>query len=448
LLAACTDTAATPTAPPDAFGPTPSIEDPTPTTVPRPKPTTTADVQRAIIYPVDPVTLDALPGYEPMLMKDWVWGRPSPNGEYFAAAVGDDTGVSSEIRLIDVPNWKQVGSWLEMAQSEIVVSDDGSMYFLLQSGADLLTLRPGMSESEAIAEIPVAFSPWGGAAMLDESFATFGSRYEAEAGLEHLFIVVADPESGAVTTVHLPDVRVGTLDPTNQEPWSGYLWASPAVVFDGDGGRVLVIHADRDVVTEVDLESGSSVEHVLATGDTETPMTETSLLSRSAQLSPDGSTLYVASQRGDIVVTDDGWTYNQSPAGLLVIDTGTWEIISRLDGTVGDVHLSPSGDTLLAWGYTSVEDASTYQMTSSGLYLLGAMTLATISFHPATSTDQWYGPFSFNEAAGVGYVSTWSGRPRIDVVDLATGDYVAFEEGGEYIEMLGSIGVISKVISG
>jgi hypothetical protein len=359
--------------------------------------------------------------------------------------VGDDNG-GSEIRLIDVPSWEQVGSWMEAPSSDLLVDDKGKVYFLRSfSNTELRAVRPGSSDSDLIAELPPSFWSWGSGSLIDGSFTTFGERFEGENTVGS--VVIADPASGEVSIIDLPEVHVGSLDPTNQEPWSGYLWASPSVSYDLERGRILLVHNDRDAVTEFNVDSGSAVTHELGAGASGPPLSSTSLFNRSAALSPSGATLYVASQRSEIVFADDGWSHIQTPLGVMAVDTETWEITARLVESVGEAYLSPDGQTLLGWGSDGVETESSYSITSAGLYVVAASTLDVIAHHPPEATDQWYGPFSFNEAAGVGYVSTWPQRATILVVDLDSGEIVTSHEGGDYVEMLGSIGVMSKVVS-
>ncbi|MGH8870397.1 MAG: hypothetical protein ACRDWS_00250, partial [Acidimicrobiia bacterium] len=105
FLGACTRANTEATAPPDVFAPTPSIEgEPVPSTPP-------PDVEKVEIFPVDPRTLEALPGYLPMPMGDWTSGVSSPNGRWLALYYGDDTGFNNGTRLVDVLAWDLVAEW-------------------------------------------------------------------------------------------------------------------------------------------------------------------------------------------------------------------------------------------------------------------------------------------------------------------------------------------------
>jgi hypothetical protein len=442
-LVACTEAVVEPTAPPGVFAPTPRIEgESAPTTGPRPQPTTTMNVDRAAIARVDPYTLELLPFLAPIPMGDSVSGQSSPSGTYFAATAWDDTSGAAEIHLIDVESWGERGSWREAIESELTVDDTGTVYFI--NLGQLRRLSPGMSESQPVADLPDEFYPWenrlGGGRYL-----AFGARFEPSVGLEVASVVVAEIETGEVTNIDLPGIRIGNLEPANSEPWSGYLYASPAFVFDVSGTRGLVVHADRDVVTEVDLPTGRLIDHRFSPEGPNGPIDPTRmLLQRSAALSPSGTRLLVATRQLQLDATEEPWTVTITPLGLMTIDTTTWEISSRLDEPIGEVDLSPDGETALAWGWTSTEGDQRYDMTSHGLYVLNGEPLQVLVHHPPGESDQWIGSLSFNQDAGVGYVTNWGQGPGnwVDVIELGSGQILASSTGDDYRQMFGSIGVM------
>jgi hypothetical protein len=442
-LVACTEAVVEPTAPPGVFAPTPRIEgESAPTTGPRPQPATTIDVDRAAIARVDPYTLKPLPFLAPIPMGDSVWGQPSPNGAYFAATAWDDTSGAGEIRLIDVEAWEERGSWREAADSELTVDDAGTVYFT--RFGKLRELDSGMRTSQPVADLPDQFHPWedrlGGSRYL-----AFGARFEPSVGLEIASVVVAEIETGQVTNIDLPGIRIGNLEPDNAEPWAGYLYAAPAFLIDNEGRRGLMIQADRDIVSEVDLESGSVTDHRFSPEGPDGSIDPTRMmLQRSAALSPDGTRLYVATRQLQLDATEETWTVTVTPLGLLTVDTTTWEISSRLDEPIGEVYLSPDGETALAWGWTSTESDQMHEMTSHGLYVLSGEPLQVLVHHPPGEQDQWLGPISFNLVAGLGYVTNWGqGYGNwVDVIDLGSGQILASSTGDDYRQMFGSIGVL------
>ena len=438
ILAACTESATPPqpTAPPDAFAPTPTIG---PSTTTRPAPTTTVDVERAVIQRVDPHTLEPLPGFEPIAMGDGFWGsRPSPSGRYFGVTVSHDNGLN-EIRLIDVEEWQQVASWAEYADSEIQVTDDATLYFL--RGEQVRLLSPGDTNSQIVGDLPSGSSTWAGPeASPNGRFNFVGTRSLGSDGTQEAFVSIVDPSTGQVTQVDLPEVRVGAVDPVSQGPWAGYLYNSPSFSWDRGANRLLAVHAHEDVVSEVDLGSGVATEHDFP-GPGVDPSTGTR---RWSTLSPEGGVLYVSSTDVTLIEDDDTWSVTTTPAGVVAVDTDTWEVVARTDAPISDIHLSPAGDRLVASGYETEEGQLVYRTNSSGLFLLDPTDLSTLAHLEPESPDQGYWPITFNEDAGVAYVSTWIGVQRIDAIDMSTGEVLATAENQVFLDMIGSVGVLGS----
>jgi hypothetical protein len=436
ILAACTDSATPPqpTAPPDAFAPTPTIGPSTPT---RPAPTTTPDLERAVIQRVDPRTFEPLPGFEPIPMGDYFWGhRPSPSGGYFAVTVSHDAGLN-EIRLIDVQEWQQVASWAEYADSEIQVSDAATLYFL--RGEQVRRLSPGDTNSQIVADLPSGFSTWSGPEpSLDGRFSFVGTR--SLGSTEEAFIILVDPNSGEVTQIELPEVLVGPVDPISQGPWAGYLYNSPSFSWDRGANRLLAVHANEDVVSEVDLGSGVVTEHSLL-GLGVDPSTGTR---RWSTLDPEGTVLYVSNTDVTLIEDDDDWSVKTSPAGVVAIDTNTWDVTARTDAPISDMHLSPGGDRLLASGYETEEGAFVSRANSSGLFLLDAAALSIVAHIEPESSDQGYWTTTFSADNRVGYVSTWNGLQQVHAIDLATGEGLATAENPEFLDMIGPVAVLGS----
>lgn len=445
ILAACTGTGAVedPIAPPDVFAPTPTIGDDsatTTTTRTRPTPTTTIDVERVEILKVDPLTLEAIPGFDSIPMGDWMWGQPSPDGTYLAAFVGDEQRGGSEVRLINIVNWQLEGRWREFPESDLQVTDDGTIYFV--RFGQLQRVRAGASAPQMVASQPTGFYPSTLGRFLEQNLLTFGSRGEGNER-EHGSIVSIDVTSGVVTEIDLPEVQIGQVNPESEEPRSGYLYTTPSVVWDEAGARALVVHGDEDVISEVDLTSGVVSGHTFEAGAPKTPNVQ-----RSSALSPDGRYLYVSGRRTEEVDVDgETWRIGTAPTGVISIDTTNWQVVSSVEATISEIYLSPGGDRIFGWGYSTEEGNTSYSTESDGLFVLDSANLEVLAHHPFQSQDQWYGPFSFNEEVGVGYVTTWRGRAYVDVVDLASGQILTSIEGSDTLEMIGSIGVLSTTAS-
>jgi hypothetical protein len=377
-----------------------------------------------------------------MRMGDWVWGQASPNGKYFAASVGNDNSGSTEIRLIDVEGWTELGSWQETSSSELFVSDEGIVYFFSPNN-QLRSLTPGDESSVTLAEVPLDYYVWGGQLSGDGLLASYGV-HTLNGIEESSAIVVTVIDTGALTVIDLPQARHGSLEPTSNEPWSGYLYAFPGFVLDPAGSRALVVHAHQDVVSEVDLLTGSVTDHEVPELSAVTDLARTSL-QRSAALSPDGGMLFVASTRTEALVDGHDWTVTNTPLGVRAIDTTSWTTSFSLDEPIGEIRISPEGDRLLATGFTSTESQNLYEGTTSGLFLLEAAQLRVLAHHEPPSADTGLGGFSFNQEAGVGYTSIWNPMPSVLAIDLHSGQITAEATGSSHLEMLGPIGVMSEL---
>ncbi len=443
ILAACTGPGArdVPITPPDVFAPTPTIGDESAgtTSTSRPATTTTIDVERVEILKVDPLTLEPIPGNDPIPMGDWMWGQPSPNGRYFAAFAGDEFGGSSEIRLIDVANWRVEQAWRGFPESELHVTDDGTVYVV--SFGQIHRLQPGITGSEEVARLPAGFQPWFIGRIIGEDLVTVGTRGVPDQA-EQLSIFSIGITTGVVTEIALPDVHIGPAESSSREPWAEYLYIYPSVVWDEAGRRALVVHGDANLISEVDLESGivsaHSIESTGAANGAPPPV-----MQRSAALSPDGRHVYL-SGRGIVDTETDGdnWKITTAPLGVISIDTSTWQVVAETGDPVAEIYPSPDGSRLLGWGYSSEEGTTIHLTDSTGLYVLDSATLDIVTHYPPESQDEWYGPITFNEEAGAGYVTVWSGRTRVDLIDLDTGQILASLEGGDTVNMFGSIGVL------
>lgn len=437
--AACTESASPPqpTAPSDAFAPTPTIG--APTTTP-PAPTTTLDVERVVIQRVDPVSLDPLSAFEPIPMGDWLWEpKTSPDGRFLAAAVGDDA-AENQLRLVDLQSWVPATTWATFPDLIVHVDDEGTVYFVTYSEAPQLHVSvKDVTGSTVIADLPEGLSIWG-ADMIDDQIVLFGTRIQSADGSEAALLATVDVGSHELTEIDLPEVHVGPVEPVSQGPWASYLYNSPSFTIDRAGKRVLVAHANESSVTEVDLATGRAIRHDLA-DVTATPETGTR---RWGVVSPDGRFLYVASRDVELIEDDDDWSVNTIPVGVAAIDTATWEVVARTDEPISDIYISPAGDRLVASGYTTEESDSVSVSESTGLYVLDPTDLTALTHYPSERPDQNWGAVTFSSAGAIAYAWTWLGAPQIHALELSSGDTLSTADGVETLAMIGPAGVLAS----
>ena len=446
-----------PTLPPGVFAPTPTIGDNTPTvTSVRPDPTTTADLERSAMYRVDPLTLETLPGFEPIPMGDWFGGDTSANGQWLAAIAYDDTGFDRRLRLVHLPSWELRSEWdVFTVDAPLQMSADGSVFLIDSTGMipRLVRYTVGEGEPETVADLPF-MNPWESHMVGDGTFAVFGERAESGPETGQAMIAVVDLAMATVRTIPLPDVPLGVVREVElTSSLSGVIYVSPAVVWDEDRSRVLIVHSGEDVVTEVAIDSGEVNAHrfgpVVRDFTWSAPLqyigeARSASHRRTGSLSPDGQHLYVGTMTGGFEVEGESWSAVTTSTGIVEVDTSIWEIASRLDAPISDVALAPDGTRILAWGYDHRGDDLSDDLQASGLYVIDPNQFEVITHHVSVGPEVFYSPFTFSESAGVAYATNWAEtESTIDVIDLETGDLIA-TRGGEFTQMFGEVGVLGE----
>jgi DNA-binding beta-propeller fold protein YncE len=441
IVVACTNGEASdtqPTAPPDAFASTPTIGGiPTTTLTP-----TTIPAERVALQRVDPVSLQPMRAFDPIPMGDYIWGsKVSPSRSYLAATVNQDSG-STELRLVDLQSWLPVTSWPETADMIIDVTESGTIHFISYgSAAEFRSIAADAAESTVVASLPSQYGIWGAEPVNDELFILYGTK-PAEPGAgnteQALAMTVDLGNEGALSEILLPEVTVGTVDPVSQGPWAQYLYNSPSFTWDPTGSRLLVAHADEDVVSEVDPLSGEVTEHSVA-GTVDLG----SGTRRLSAVSPDGRFLYIATHSVQLVEDDDDWLVRTSPSGVKTIDTTTWQMVVRTDEPISMIWVSPNGG-MLGSGYSTEESETVYLEESTGLYLLDASDLSTRVHYPAEQSQQFWGPVTFTESGSIAYPVTWASTPQVHALELATGEILSTVEATETLEMIGPAGVLAS----
>ena len=453
ILAACTGTKAADdnVVAPDVFAPTPSIGELTPTTRGRPAPTTTTDVETSAAYRVDPRTLDPQPELDPIPMSDWSLGVSSPNGRWLALLFGNDSGVNEGVRLIDVPEWRVVGDWTQLSGSPMSVSDDGVIHtYLFQApNPQLMRTGVGFDQPEVVADLPSEFAPWDAPRLREDRIVLTGQNYGTSSRQGTLIVISVDRSTGVISETELPETGIGAAELVDLgDGQTGVVDSYPALVWDEGGGRILVVHAIDDLVTEYDLDTGETTQHRFgpATGTggqvTQDELNAADLWAttgRTAVLGQDGTVMYVAGSVGAFVRSEDSPTSLTSPSGIVAVDTGTWEIVDRLEAPISVVFMSPGGRHLLATGYTEESGPTTYSVEPSGVYVIDPANLEVIAHHPPARGEEYLGQISFSHDGSLAYISSYSTVQQVDVIDLDSGEIVANRTG---IQVYGEAAVV------
>jgi hypothetical protein len=406
-------------------------------------PTTIPDVERVTLQRVDPVSLEPRTAFEPITMGDWMWGSTvSDDGRYLAATVSNDEGGNPELRLVDLRSWLPVTSWPGSGDLIVHIDAFGSVYYVTyQLNPELRFVATDGESSTLIASLEPLTSVWGSGKVTERVFAVWGTKPAAvgSEGTEQTTVVTIDIDlAGAVTEIPLPGVQIGSVEAVSQGPWAPYLYTSPSFTWDPIGSRLLVVHGDEDVVSEIDPVSGAVTEHPFAEAGASARGQR-----RSSALSPDGRSLYVATRSVELIEDDDDWMVVTTPAGVLTVDMTTWEVASSTPEPISDIWVSPNGG-LLGSGYSTEESEAVYVQESTGLYLLDGIDLSVVTHYPAETPEQLWGPVTFSEGGEIAYASTWVNTPRVHAIELSTGSILSTAESTETAEMIGPAGVLAS----
>lgn len=451
LAVACTmgaNQGQTPTT--DYFAPTPTIGDPITTTSIRAPRTTPPDVEKALLLKVDRF-LTPEPGYPGIPMGDWWYGDTSPDHRWLLAQVGHDNG-SGEIRLVDVLNWRTVGSWPEGWTQGQAVTDDGIGYLVVGvadvPGADtpsprLLRVRPGREDPEGVAELPQGFSTWGqvhvdaAGRVLILGFTSL----DPELGGGPATLVIFEPGTGSLSEIPLPSTQVGTVERIDiGEDYGGYVDVVPGVVWDDHRSRVLVANSDSLNITVIDTETGQVQDHSFTVPGWSEERPSGGATS-SVAFSPDGTRLFISRTESSYEVEETSWSRSTISKGVAVIDTESWTVTNQTDAAIGWIVLSPDGSHLLGSSYQTVESDSGYSSTAQPTLDLDPETLdMQFQLEPPNEGD-FSGISSFDRSSTIGYVSWWDSIQHVNAIQLETGLIMTSREGNQVL-VLGEAGLM------
>jgi hypothetical protein len=259
-------------------------------------------------------------------------------------------------------------------------------------------------------------------------------------------LVTVELATGVTKEIPLPGVEVGTTGEL-ELPQNGTTTfdANPAVVWDDEGSRLLIVEVNRDIVSEISPTTGEVVQHQFGSeAPNSTPTVDGPFTTgqRSAALGgPNGQVLYVASGVQTFELIDEYLTARFDPLGIEAIDTDTWKVVDRLDVPITYISMSTDGNRLLATGQSYEDNRESQRSQSSGLYVLDAGNLAVIAHHGDEEPDRYFGGFSMNPEMSLGYVQSWEQATTIDVIDLDAGSIVASRSGAE-LQLMAEAGIL------
>lgn len=296
------------------------------------------------VFPIDPATGKAVPGYEPFVVgksKEYMGHiQLSPKGTRlvvtearnsvrwpWAGGMGGQ-GSADVLHLIDVQAWREVTATLSSNQAvgQLVFTDDGrhlavnlSRYSTEPAGlADelvLLDAATGAIISRRDLEIHpsrIEFNADGSRLVV------FGQNLGARPAMDKpgpLRVMLLDGATLKTIWEHTLDGIVGGYwcEANCEAPHEQKVFASwyPAVAFSPDRDKLYIVHADADKLTTIDFvaqkvgsvdiaEAKSWLESLLdLTASKAEAKARTNGVEKSAVLSADGTQLYVTGQEMD-----------------------------------------------------------------------------------------------------------------------------------------------------
>lgn len=292
------------------------------------------------------------------------------------------------VSVLETNSWEVLSSVdVDVEPQLLTVDDAGAAYWLGgPAGGDLLVLEPGADAPRLVtSDLLGGFDPYGDQieTLADGGLGLVGSHTTGDGDV--VSVVILSPD-GEMTVHDLPALETRTDINGDEYP------VRPDYAWDTTNNRVLVVEATRDVVNELDLESGDIDQHPW---DGIGPATQ-----RDVVLSPDGARLFVASAGEE--TKDDGLA--RSPQDLVVLDTVDWASGEIVDIAVDHLYPSPDNQTLLAQGAEVTTTATGTEARPSPVYLLD-MTTAEVSVGFQVS-DSVESPAQYSADGAFAYLAT------------------------------------------
>lgn len=352
----------------------------------------------SVLFPLDPSTGSALPGYRPIPLGETAFHAFSPDRNTLAMITfPNQSAYNGSLVLIDLRAWKTQRFELKLSGwvSAMVFSPDGkrlavahgeSRYRLTmiqvdegviaaQSELDSFVTRLKFTESgEALMIYSPAVHPtaqWKAGPpqvqLLDAADLSPGWSIELEDVHDGIF-----PKDESVTSANI------------YEPGQAF-YLSPGLAFAPDRDALYIVHADSEQLTTVDFENQnvetleiqtklSWFERLLSLTADVAHAKIGDGISRQTIVSPDGRFLYVVGVNSATFQDQQGnWQMEQTPLGLEIIRTTDGSLERYVETDTTELSLSPNGRFLYLrnWGshpenipWTEIFDTTSQQIVA------------------------------------------------------------------------------------
>jgi WD40 repeat protein len=353
------------------------------------------DAKGNVLFPLDPASGTALPGYESIPIGQGYSSAFSPDRRTLAVITFlNDRATKGNLLLIDLAAWKTRALELKPNgwASAMVFSPDGKR-LAIADGLSTYRLTVFDLEKKVVT------------AQQEEDFLITRLRFTSDSKSLMLYGTVIDNRftenemSGGPPQVRLLDAADLTLlwsadlkavrdgifptdekvTPDLSQPGTA-MYLSPGLVFEPEQNTLYVAHADSDQLSIVDFDAQkvetleiqtelSWFERLLSLTADVAHAKVVDGTSKQVAVSPDGQLLYVVGMRSESVQSKNGnWEMKQIPLGLEIIRTSDGNRVERFETDASDLSLSTDGRFLYLrnWTdetpWTEVFDISTGQV--------------------------------------------------------------------------------------
>jgi DNA-binding beta-propeller fold protein YncE len=351
-----------------------------------------------VLFPLDPASGTALPGYTPISLGQTFTHAFSPDQRMLAAVTfPNQYAQRGSLLLIDLATWgtQQFDLNLNGWVSTMIFSPDGKRLAIAHGETiyrlTLIEVEQGIiiaqSKVDAYAT-RMKFTQSGDALMLYSPAISLMNELNASPPQA---LLLDGTDLSPLWSTELKGVRDGIFAMNDNvtveklyEPGQA-MYLSPGLAFAPDKDTLYVVHADEDLVTIVDFE-----RQRVETLEIQTKLTWfEQLLSltagvahakvgdgivRQAVVSPEGQFLYVVGINNSTSQGQNGnWQMKQTPLGLEIIQTSDGSRVEQIETDTTELSLSPDGRFLYLrnWGnnqdnipWTEIFDTASQQIVA------------------------------------------------------------------------------------
>jgi hypothetical protein len=396
-----------------------------------------------LLFPLDPATGIALPGYTPISLGQSYSYAFSPDRNTLAAVVfPNQNNYNGKLLLVDLPAWKtqsfalETSGWVTaMAFSpdakQLAIAQGESTYYLTMFDLEREVITAQTEDDSYITRLK--FTVDSQSLMLYGM--TIQNRFtENENGGAPQVRLLDAADLSPRWSAELEGVRDGVY-PTDEKIPVDYsqpgtaVYLSPALVFAPNQDALYVVHADSDHFTTVDFSAQTIVtveiedqlswfERLLSLTASVAHAKVADGTSKQAVISPDGQFIYVVGIRNESIQDQGNWQMNQTPLGLEIIQTSDGSRVEHYATEADAISISPDGHFLYLRSWTTSEpwteifDTSNHRTTirQAGIYASPALQMSgeplLVSTYSVSDTSHHMSIF---QSDGLKMLAEWTG---------------------------------------